>query len=258
MQFSLLASGSSGNCLLVVDGDTRVLIDAGISCKQITTRLRGLGVEPASLSALCLTHDHTDHIGGLAVLSRRLPLPVYATEGTSTAAECKLELTALQWNLFAAGNPFQIGSLVFEPFAVPHDAGDPVGFVVHNGTRRLGIATDLGHVPAMVTHHLRSCHALVLECNHDLEMLRNSDRAWSLKERIMGRHGHLSNLQSAELLESLMPGALATLVLAHLSDECNTPALARNTILDVLGRHGLRETVRLHLASTEPTPLIEV
>lgn len=258
MEFSVLASGSSGNCLYIAEGETRVLVDVGISCKQVATRLRELGIAPESLTALCLTHDHSDHISGLAVLSRTWSIPLYATEGTSTAAECKLRMTGTQWNVFAAGNPFRIGSLVFEPFAVPHDAGDPVGFVVDNGVRRLGIATDLGHIPAMVAHHLRACHALVLECNHDVEMVRNSERPWSLKERILGRHGHLSNAQSAELLDAILPGMLSLVVLAHLSEECNNPTLARNTILDTLTRHGRRDLVRLHLASTAPTPLLEV
>lgn len=258
MKFCLLASGSSGNCLYIEEGDTRILLDCGISCKQVLLRLREIGVDPATLSAICLTHDHSDHVGGLPVLLRKHPLPVYATEGTCSGVECRLEAGNVEWNVFAPGNPFQIGTLTFEPFAIPHDAGDPVGFVVHNASRRLGIATDLGHVPAMVAHHLRTCHALVLETNHDVEMLRKSDRAWSLKERIMGRHGHLSNEQGAEALEALLPGVLQTLVLAHLSEECNTPALARHRILDALTRRGCQETVTLHLASPLPSPFLSV
>lgn len=258
MRFSLLASSSAGNSLLIEQDATRILIDCGISCRQLLRRLEGLGVDLATLSAVCLTHDHADHIQGLPVLLRRHPLPVFATEGTCTGVECRLRTNAISWNVFSAGNPFRIGALSLEPFTVPHDAGDPVGFVVHNGERRLGVATDLGYAPAMVQQHLRGCHALILETNHDTEMLRNSDRAWSLKERILGRHGHLSNDQGAEILEALLPGVLQTLVLSHLSQECNTPALARNCILEILERRGCRDAVALFTASPEPTPFLTV
>ncbi len=252
MHFSILASSSDGNCLLVVDGDTRILIDAGISCRRITHRLADLGVSLESLSGVCITHEHNDHISALPTLSRKLPIPLYATNITSSVAEDRVKLTNPQWHIFEPGNSFQIGSLTIEAFAVPHDAADPVGFVIDNGRRRLGVATDLGFVPTMVEHHLKRCHTGVLECNHDIDMLRNSDRPWSIKDRIMDRHGHLSNVQCSELVESLIGGNLDTLVLAHISNKCNTPALARNTILDLLDRHGKREEVELHLASPEP------
>jgi len=258
MQFSVLASSSDGNCLLVTDGDTRVLIDVGITCIRIKRGLADLGITLESLTGICITHEHSDHIKALPVISRKASIPFYATQITSSVADDKLKLTNPQWNIFEPGNSFQIGSLTFEAFAVPHDAADPVGFVVSNGRRRLGVATDLGFVPTMVEHHLKSCHTVVLESNHDLEMLRNSNRPWSLKDRIMNRHGHLSNAQCSELVEALIGGNLDTLVLAHISTECNTPALARNTILDLLDRHGKREQVALHLASPEPMQLMKV
>ena len=136
MRFSLLASGSTGNSLLIEQDTTRLLVDCGISCRQLLNRLQLHGIDPGTLTAVCLTHDHSDHIQGLSVLLRRHPLPVYATEGTCTGAECRLRTDAINWTVFSPGNPFRIGALTLEPFAVPHDAGDPVGFVVHNGTSR--------------------------------------------------------------------------------------------------------------------------
>ncbi len=255
MRFCLLASGSTGNCLYVEEAETRVLIDAGISLRRIRQGLAALGVPAEALSAVCVTHDHSDHIAGLRTLCRRHRIPIFATEGTSTAADCRLGSDTRLWQIFSPGDVVSIGALRIETFTVPHDAGDPVGLVLEANQRRLGVLTDLGFVPAMVTVHARTCHALVLETNHDVELLRASDRPWSLKERILGRHGHLSNEQSAEFLSSLLPGPLATLVLAHLSEECNTPALARHRIEAVLRAAGCLERIDLHLASTLPTPL---
>ncbi len=258
MRFCLLASGSSGNSLYVEAGDTRVLIDAGISFRRIRLGLAALGVAPESLSAICLTHDHSDHIAGLRTLCRSHRVPLYATEGTSTATDCRLGFEDRPWHVFSPGDVVQIGALRVETFTVPHDAGDPVGLVLEHDNRRLGVLTDLGFVPTMVAVHARTCHALVLETNHDVEMLRGSDRPWSLKERILGRHGHLSNDQSAEFLASLLPGPLATLVLAHLSEECNNPSLARHRIEAELRRCGSLGHIALHMATTTPTPLWSV
>jgi phosphoribosyl 1,2-cyclic phosphodiesterase len=261
MRYCVIARGSKGNSISVTDGDTGILIDCGISAQRITTNLKELGVDPGALSGLCLTHDHTDHISGLDVAARKWSLPVYATEGTSTSVLVSRlrPKSDLQWMIFTPGNTFTIGSLTVHPFVVPHDAGDPVGFVISNGCKRLGVATDLGYVSDMAQSHLGKCHALVLESNHDVEMLRDANRPWNLKERIAGRHGHLSNYQTQELLEQILPGQLSTLVLAHLSEECNNPALVRNTTLDLLGRLGLSERVTLHIASqTDCSPLFAV
>ena len=258
MEFALLASGSSGNCMVVAEGKTRILIDAGISCRQITDRLEALGIAPKSIDAICLTHDHHDHVSGLPVFCKKYGTPLYASLGTREAATYSTHVNGAEWFEFAPGDEMEIGSLSLASFAVPHDAGDPVGFTICGGGRRLGIATDLGYIPMMVERHLQACHALVLESNHDIEMLMRSDRPWNLKDRIKGRHGHLSNDQCAETLEKLLPGTLSTLVLAHLSEECNSPALAQNIAKKILRRHGIAERVALHIASTDATGWMNV
>lgn len=256
MKFCVLASGSSGNCIYIESKGTRVLVDAGISRKTVQERLAQIGVELNGIAALCITHDHTDHTAGIPVLSGRHRLPLYATYGTSTTVE-RNSKKQFEWNLFEPGCAFSVGELTFEAFAVPHDAGDPVGFVVSDGDRRLGIATDMGEVPDMVAHHLKGCHALVLEFNHDRDLLLNSDRPWMVKQRILGRRGHLSNMQACDLLRIVAGEQLRTLFLAHLSEECNTPALARGCATEVLRDCGLSNTTRLCLHQW-PGPVLEV
>ena len=254
MNFALLASGSSGNCIVVSEGETCILIDAGISRTQIVERLRGLGITPEHISAICLTHDHSDHVGGLHTFLKKYPKPVYATEGTCTATECQLKFEYDRWNVFASGNEFRVGTLTLKPFAVPHDAGDPVGFVIRGEEKTLGIVTDLGYVAGMVKYHLKACDALIVESNHDREMLMNStEYPWFVKERILGRCGHLSNEQCGDILKELYPGILSTVVLAHISEKSNTPTLARNNAMRVLRERNVADKVKLHVATTEPT-----
>ncbi|MCL1856145.1 MAG: MBL fold metallo-hydrolase, partial [Kiritimatiellaeota bacterium] len=204
MKWAILSSGSMGNAMVVTDGTTRLLVDVGLSAKQITERLHAVGIPPETLTAICLTHDHADHVCGARVFCSRHQLPVYATHGTYEAVADALGDYA-HWNIFAAGNPFTVGTLTVTPFATPHDAGEPVGYVFASADRSLGLLTDAGHVPEMIKHHLRSCHALILESNHDLEMLMRSGRPWHLIDRIRGRHGHLSNEQCADVLAAILP-----------------------------------------------------
>ncbi len=241
MKFAVLASGSSGNCTCVESGGTCVLIDAGTNCKIVRERLRAVGAELDSVRAVLLTHDHFDHVSALSVLLRRHPVPVYSTEGTAEAVCASLhgdEGADWQWNCFAAGSTFDVGPFSVEAFPVPHDAADPVGFVLSDGTARLGVATDLGDVPAVVVHHLAGCDALSLEFNHDRTMLETSGRPWSLIQRIRGRSGHLSNDQAAELLARIATPRLRRLVLAHLSAECNSADLAVVAARDALRAAG--------------------
>ena len=262
MKFCVLASGSSGNCTVVSDGITRLLIDCGISCRRIATHLRELGIDPATLAGVCITHDHIDHVSGLATFHKRFPnVPVYATDGTRACVAGHTGCDAIPWHVFSPGCDFDVGGLHVHAFATPHDAGDSVGFVLRDATGALlGYATDLGYVPAMVQMRLRNCQALILESNHDRLRLRNSGRPWSLIDRIAGNSGHLSNDQSAELVESLLPAApLRLVVLAHLSEECNTPDEALGTHLEALRRRGCPEAVRFVVAKPdEPTPILEV
>lgn len=261
MKFCILASGSKANCTIVSEGDTRLLIDCGIRFRAFSDRLAAVGVAPDSISAICLTHDHSDHMQGLDVFLRHHPgVPLYATEG-SCASISRCLRDKQTWNIITPGSEFSIGCLRIHPFATPHDASESVGYLFRcpSGST-LGYATDLGYVPAMVQMRLAQCNALILESNHDRGMLRNSGRPWSLIERISGNTGHLSNEQSAELVDALLDTApLRTLVLAHLSEECNTPEEALGTHRLVLRRHHCLDTVRLLAASQhEPTPILEV
>ena len=244
MKFSVLASSSKGNSTYVEAGDTRILVDAGLRCSALKERLAAIGRTPADIQAVLVTHGHSDHVAGLPVLEDRTGVPVYATDGTAATIERdgRREKPDLAWNfaVFAAGDPFSVGDLEVDPFPIPHDAADPVGFVLRDPSgASLGFATDLGEAPLVVRHRLAGCAALVLEFNHDREMLLASDRAWSLKQRILGRSGHLSNDQAGELLAQVAGPALRRVVPAHLSDECNTPSLALAAAREALRRAGL-------------------
>lgn len=244
MKFSVLASSSKGNCTYVESGNTRVLVDAGLRFGALKERLAAIGRSPEDVQAVLVTHGHSDHTAGLPVLEDRTGVPIYATDGTAGTIERdgRREKPGLAWNfaVFAAGDPFSVGDLDVEPFPVPHDSSDPVGFVLRDPAgSSLGFATDLGEAPLPVRHRLAGCSALVLEFNHDREMLLASDRAWSLKQRILGRSGHLSNDQAADLLAQVATPALRRVVPAHLSDECNTPSLALAAAREALRRAGL-------------------
>jgi phosphoribosyl 1,2-cyclic phosphodiesterase len=239
LRLCVLASGSAGNCIYVGSETTRILIDAGVSGKATAARLAEIGVDAESIDAVCLTHEHDDHKASLHVLHRRYGVSVYSNSGTIEALRGNPKLSALPWNVFTTGQPFQIGDLVLEPFRVPHDSYDPVGFVVRCGDARIGVATDMGMATELIRQRLRNCEALVLESNHDEAMLQASTRPWSLKQRIAGRQGHLSNSKAGSLIVDVAGETLQTVFLAHLSRDCNTPALATTTVERVLQREGL-------------------
>lgn len=242
MRVAILASGSSGNFAFVECGGTRILVDAGTCRRAVCNALSSIGEDAAALDAVCLTHDHEDHVKALATLQKKCgPVPVCATEGT-IAAVCAAvgdEAAAWPWTDIAPGEPFSVGNLEIEAFSVPHDASDPVGYVFSGGGRRFGIATDLGSVPALVRHRLRDCDVLALEFNHDPEMLLMSSRPWSLKQRIAGRSGHLSNPDAADLLASVATPRLKAVFPVHVSRECNAPHLAVRAAREALENTGL-------------------
>ena len=257
MEICVLASGSAGNCIYVAGGGTRLLIDVGLSRKEINVRLAELGLEMDAISAVLFTHDHTDHCKGVAVL-RRHSLPFYANEGTAAGIELATRQQDVSWQIFETGSRFAVGGLQVEPFSVVHDAADAVGFVITDGQVRLGVATDLGMATTLVRRKLADCDALILETNHDVEMLRQSGRPWSLIQRILGRQGHLSNEDAAELLASVLGPRLRTVFLAHLSAECNTPALAERAVREALRRAG-REDIRLvHTSADAISARVEI
>ncbi len=303
VRFTVLASGSKGNSTVVSGGRTRILVDAGLSCRELFRRMKMAGEDPETLDAIVITHEHQDHINGLAVTARKLGIPVYFTEATHRAwirwltprrtmtyaqwmeqcrrqaAERQAEASAAEtcemddpvspsepgWSAdaekkkpagamtardetawlpaveyFEAGRPFSIGDITVSPFTIPHDAADPVGFVLEAEGVRMGFATDLGYIPPNVKAQLKGVDLLLLESNHDLEMLRDGPYPWSVKQRVLSRVGHLSNDAAAEFLSNGYDGQAAYVILAHLSESNNLPELARVTAGRALsGRPGL-------------------
>ena len=286
MRMTVLASGSKGNSTLIGTSRTRILVDAGLSCRELLKRMHAAGESAQDLDAILITHEHQDHVQGVAVLARRLGIPVYFTEMTHRAwvrwmnprkrvtyadwlrqrqaaaaqagasqapdvqgsialaasaaePECEESLCAEESPVerdlsalpsvayFQAGTRFSIGDIDVLPFTIPHDAADPVGFVFEGEGVRIGLATDLGYMPANARQALQRCDVLMLESNHDTEMLRDGPYPWSVKQRVMSRVGHLSNEAAAEFLERNYDGQATYVVLAHLSESNNLPALAR-------------------------------
>jgi phosphoribosyl 1,2-cyclic phosphodiesterase len=251
MRFASLGSGSEGNALLVASGtkgsgpgtrQTLVLMDCGFGLQDTIMRLARLGVSPDQLSGIVVTHEHGDHISGVARLARKYDLPVWLTHGTLRSTENTSPGTR-QAKAFADITnireidprlAFAIGDLEITPYSVPHDAAEPVQFVFSNGARRLGVLTDAGHGTAHIEQTLSGCDALVLECNHDAGMLMNGDYPYSLKQRVGGRFGHLNNQEAAGILAGLDVSRLQHLIAAHLSRRNNTPELAVRALSTVM------------------------
>jgi phosphoribosyl 1,2-cyclic phosphodiesterase len=258
VRFTILGSGSGGNCAYLETAETRLLIDAGFSARQIRERLATLGRSPETLHGILLTHEHSDHTQGLAVLSRKVPVPVYSNRLTKEAVECQLD-TRLDSRLFITGSSFTIGDVTVETFAVPHDAQDPVGFILHTPAGRIGCLTDLGHATKLVVERVRAANILLLEANHDLKMLQeNPHRPWSLKQRILSRHGHLSNGAAAAVAEQIVSAGLRHIYLGHLSRDCNRPELAYAAVAGRLPELGASH-IRVEVTSQDtPNPTIEL
>ena len=298
VRFTVLASGSKGNCTVVTGGKTRILVDAGLSCRELFRRMKLVDEDPSTLDAIIITHEHSDHVAGLAVTARKLGIPVYFTEATHRAwvrwLSPRKQMTYTQWleqcrkqaaarmaeadapsaedcdpeeaditdlsikgaedpvvpeeqngskkrsdspekdptalpsvQYFQAGKSIQIGDISVSPFTIPHDAADPVGFVFQTEGVRLAVATDLGYIPPNVKAQLKSLDLLLLESNHDLEMLRDGPYPWSVKQRVLSRVGHLSNEAAATYLEAEYDGQATYVILGHLSESNNLPELAR-------------------------------
>ena len=328
VRFTVLASGSKGNATVLSGGRTRILVDCGLSCRELFRRMRQMGEEPETLDAILITHEHSDHVGGVAVTARKLGIPVYFTEGTHRAwmrwISPRKNLTYAQWleqirkqaaerqaevpsdgsmslgwqaeadvaaevgepeecgfgeaaeaspeaaepvepakakdptwlpavEYFQAGEPFEIGDIAISSFTIPHDAADPVGFVFQAEGVRIGFATDLGYIPPNVKAQLKGLDLLLLESNHDLEMLRDGPYPWAVKQRVLSRVGHLSNEATAEFLEKVYDGQAAYVILAHLSESNNLPDLARVTAERALiGRASLMANRLLLAEQNEP------
>ena len=233
MRFACIGSGSEGNGLLVEAGNTRILIDCGFGVRDTVARLARLGVAPESLTAILVTHEHNDHAGGVPAFAGKYDIPVWLTFGTIFEVGDRFDGIAQIFG-FDSHDVFRIGDLEIHPFPVPHDAREPVQFVVSDGQHRLGLLTDIGGSTPFVQASLTGCSALVLECNHDLDLLATSDYPPSLKHRISGRFGHLHNEAAAALLAALDTRRLQHIVAAHLSQSNNTPQKARAALAGAL------------------------
>ncbi len=232
MQFASLGSGSKGNATVVRKGSTRLMIDCGFSLRETERRLARLGEEAANLTAILVTHEHADHIRGVGPLARKFSLPVLITRGTANHQGLgKLP----QQQCIDVDETLVVGAFEIQPYPVPHDAREPCQYVIDDGNRRFGMLTDTGSLTEHIKQSLSACDALLLECNHDREMLKNGPYPYHLKQRVSGRFGHLSNDQAAELLQHLDTTKLKHLVAAHLSEQNNTPEFARQALSAALG-----------------------
>ncbi|MBN8733261.1 MAG: MBL fold metallo-hydrolase [Acidobacteria bacterium] len=258
LKVCVLATSSSGNCTFIGTGATRILIDAGLSARETAARLEAIGERLDAIDAILVTHEHSDHVCGLPVLLKKLGVPVYVSEITSrqidwSEAESKKRGAAVV-RTFAAGAEFTVGEFKVQSFSVPHDAVDACGFTVAGPAMKIGLAMDLGYVPENVRYQLDGCELVVLESNHDLEMLKVGPYPWALKQRVMGRRGHLSNDLAAEYLLESFDARVGTLVLGHLSEQNNHPEIARMVAQQAIERRALRT----RLVVTEPRKQSEV
>ena len=252
MQFSVLGSGSKGNSVYVESKDTAILIDAGFSGKQLSSRLSAVDRDIFRVRGICLTHEHNDHIVGAGIISRRAGIPVFANEGTFAGAENKLGKLHKRCS-FATGEPFVFQDLEIRSFRTLHDTNDPVGFVISDGEHTLGYCTDTGKVTHLMATRLRGCDALILEFNHDLDMLKNGPYPLALQQRVRSSHGHLANGDAASFLAQLLDEQLRYVVLAHLSETNNLPEIAHQAAQGVASTSSCRLIIA---AQHTPTPLI--
>jgi phosphoribosyl 1,2-cyclic phosphodiesterase len=254
IRLCVLGSGSKGNATLLATERTRLLIDAGLSRRETCARLAAIGERLDNFDAVVISHEHIDHIRGLRLLALDWRVPIYISAATREALSWDAKLKKFEF--ITAGEKLTIGDIEITPFSVPHDAVDPVAFTFEAQGVKMGVVTDLGYIPEVVKQHVRGCHCLVFESNHDLEMLKVGPYPWSVKQRVMSRHGHLSNHATANFLAEDFDGAAQILVLAHLSETNNHPQIARMTAEEALAQRGPCLHPQLHLANQlSPTPI---
>ncbi len=256
MRVQNLSSGSKGNCTVVQSDGTTVLVDLGLSCKETERRMSLAGVDPAAVDAILVTHEHSDHIRGIRVFSKRYNVPVWIGE----RAHKHIYGPMAGWqlvNYFEPGHEFRVGSIAVRPFRIPHDTSDPVAFRLSDKRHSFGIATDLGHAPELVIDQLQQADLLLIESNHDEKMLWDGPYPWVLKRRVASKHGHLSNAQSAELIDRLWHDNLQGVILGHLSEENNRPELALQSALAVL-QNEQRQTPVFVASQYDPTDAVEL
>jgi phosphoribosyl 1,2-cyclic phosphodiesterase len=251
LSFKLLGSGSSGNATLVSDGDTHILVDVGLSGRETARRLRECGIEPDRISAIVVSHEHGDHCRGVGPFAKDLDIPVFITDGTLNSSGIALD--SRKHRRIISGECFEVHGFSFTCFSVPHDSADPLGFVIEKDGIKIGIALDLGYLSNLVLERLKGCDGIVLESNHDVQMLKLGPYPWALKQRVMSRRGHLSNDSVAQFLANDYDGKAAHFVLAHLSKKNNLPELALLSAQRALEERSrlLVHQTRLELAEAE-------
>jgi phosphoribosyl 1,2-cyclic phosphodiesterase len=255
LRLTVLGSGSRGNSTLIECGTTRVLLDAGLSARDLAARLALVGVDPNRIDAILLTHEHADHARGAERFSMRHRTPVIAAHETLAALD-RAPLHFAAWQPLVPAQVLDLGALRIEPFPVPHDAAAPVGFVIHAAGLRIGTAVDLGHATTIVRERLRGCDVLLVESNHDERMLQDGPYPWAIKQRVGGRLGHLSNGEAADLLREVAGRDCRAVVLVHLSENNNTALLARNAAAAALAEAGSRRAEMRVALARRPTPAI--
>ena len=255
-RISVLGSGSSGNCTFVASSSTRILIDGGLSRLQTVKRLAAIGESIDRIDAFLITHEHNDHIQGLATIHSRNEIPVFMTEGVREFVGSLY--TIKKSETMKAGYPFQVGDIAISPFSIPHDAADPIGFNLEVEGIKIAYATDLGYMPELVLQKLKNCGLIVLESNHDLEMLKVGGYPWHVKQRIMSRLGHLSNDVTGKFLGEEYDGNACRIILAHLSRHNNHPDIARLVASQALEARGIDPGCLVLADQNQPSPLIEM
>lgn len=257
MRMAVLGSGSGGNATLLQSGETTLLIDAGLSAKQIKLRMESLGVKVEDLDGVLLTHEHSDHTKGVKVLLKGHHIPVFVNALTKEFLQHKLEGT--RWKVFQNGVEFELGECQVRAFPVPHDAQEPVGYVIHSASGKVGVLTDVGYVTHTVRESLRELDGLFMESNYDEGLLEaDMKRPWSIKQRICSRHGHLSNEQAAELYADIACENLQHMIIGHLSSDCNTPKHVHESFTKQCKEKGVSLPSQFICASqADPTPWLE-
>ena len=252
--FCTLASGSSGNCHVLSDGNQQLLIDAGLSGKQIQRRLLDAGMAPEKLSGILVSHEHSDHIKGAGILSRRFQLPIFANEKTWMAMEEKIgPVKPEHRRVFDNQKPFTIGDISVTPYSLSHDAADPMGFALESHSFKICLATDMGYVPESLYQVAQNADLLVMESNHDVDMLQVGSYPYYLKRRVLSDHGHLSNESAGYAIVEMIRRNVKSILLAHLSQENNFPELAYSTVTGIMEENGMKpiNDVRLNLSTRE-------
>jgi phosphoribosyl 1,2-cyclic phosphodiesterase len=256
LRVCILGSGSKGNSTVVATETTRVLVDAGLNRRETFARLADVGERTDGFDAILISHEHSDHVAGLRLLAIDWKVPIYITRPTHQVISWDRKICAFE--LFTAGEKFTVGDIEVTTFSIPHDAIDPVAFTLESQGVKIGVITDLGYVHEVVKQRVKGCHCLIFESNHDLDMLKVGPYPWPIKQRVMSRHGHLSNLATADFLTEDFDGGAQVLVLAHLSETNNHPEIARITAEQALAQRTGGEKTKLHVASqTAPSPVFQ-